>query len=145
MTLLATVWLGNAIVLCAFSWWAGKRVAALSLPLAVALAALMVWLPTGTPRFTQPPAGKYTVLGARIDVDVAIWALLDDGKGIPRYFRLPYSAKAAGELQNAMDGAENGQGVKAEVDGEGGASFDGEAPVTGEPPKQPEQPAIQLP
>jgi hypothetical protein len=86
---LASVWLGLALLLSFYAWLAGKRVAALSLPVAVVITAFAIWVPTGTPRFTSPPAGHYTVLGARIDVDVAIYALLDDGRGEPRYFKLP--------------------------------------------------------
>jgi hypothetical protein len=44
-----------------------------------------------------------------------------------------------------MDAAQNGQGVKATIDGQGGAQFDGPPPVTGEPPKQAEQPAVSIP
>jgi hypothetical protein len=142
---LATDWLGLSILLCAFSWMAGKRFAAVSLPVAVALAALAVYLPTGSPRLTVPSAGDYTVLGAKIEPNVAILALLDDGKGVVRYYRLPYSSSAANELQNALDGAQNGQGVKAKIDGEGGAEYSGDPPVTGSEVKTPEQPQITLP
>lgn len=145
MTIIASDWLLLAVVLCVFAWFAGKRIAAASLPVAVALAALAIYIPTGSPRFTHPPAGKYTVLGARIDVDVAIYALLDDGKGEPRYYRLPYSTSQANALQAAQDGAQEGQGVQATVDGEGGVAYDGEPPVSGEPPKVPEAPAISIP
>jgi hypothetical protein len=145
MILLATTWLGLAVLLCAFAWMAGRRLAAFSLPLAVALAALSVYIPTGSPRYTAPPPGKYTVLGARIDVNVAIWALLDDGKGAPTFYKLPYSTSAANSLQQALDGAQNGQGVEAQIDGEGGATYDGDPPVTGTETKTPETPAISLP
>ena len=144
MTLLASIWLGLALLLCIFAWFAGRWLA-LALPLAVALAAIAIYFPTGSPRFTTPPPGKYTVLGAKIEVNVAIWALLDDGNGEPRYYRLPYSTSAANDLQQALDGAQNGQGVKAVIDGEGGQSYDGDPPVTGEETKVPEAPAISLP
>lgn len=145
MMMIASDWLGLAVLLCVFAWFAGRWLA-LALPLAVVLASMAVYIPTGSPRFTEPPPGKYTVLGAKIEVDVAIWALLDDGKGIPRYFRLPYSAGAAGELQEALDGAENGTGVQARVNGEGGVQYDGAPPSVHEPePKQAEQPAIAIP
>jgi hypothetical protein len=124
---------------------AGKRLAALSLPVAVVITAFAIWVPTGTPRFTAPPAGHYTVLGARIDVDVAIYALLDDGKGEPRYFKLPYSTSQANALQQAMDGSPDGQSVQAIVGQDGGVSYDGSSPVTGLPPKQAEQPAVSIP
>lgn len=145
MILLASTWLLLALVMSAFAWMAGKRWVAFSLPLAVALAALAVYVPTGSPRFTQPPKGRYVVLGADIQVDVAIFALLKPESGPATFYRLPYSTSAANSLQQAMDGAENGSGVNATVDGEGGASFDGDPPVSGLPPKVPEQPALSLP
>jgi hypothetical protein len=145
MIVLASVWLLLALVMSGFAWMAGKRLAAFSLPLAVALAAVAIYLPTGTPRLTQPPSGKYTVLGAKIVVDVGIWVLLDDGQSEPRYFRLPYSNQQANELQGAQDAGQGQPGsVKMNVGEDGGVAYDGPAPVTGEPPKAPEQPAISL-
>lgn len=144
MIVLASTWLGLSLLLCLFAWYAGRWLA-LALPVAVALAAFCVYIPTGSPRLTSPPAGDYQLLGAKIEPNVAIWALLDDGKGPPRYYRLAYSTSAASELQNAMDGAQNGQGVKAKIDAEGGAEYSGDPPVTGLPLKTAEQPAITLP
>jgi hypothetical protein len=145
MIILASVWLGLALLLSFYAWLAGKRVAALSLPLSVITVSAGLVIVSGTPRLTSPPAGHYTVLGARIDVDVAIYALLDDGKGEPRYFKLPYSTSQANALQQAMDGSPDGQGVQAIVGQDGGVSYDGQPSVTGLPPKQAEQPAIALP
>ena len=141
MTMLATDWLALAVLLCLFAWFAGRWLA-LALPVAVALAALAIYIPTGSPRFTTPPPGEYSVLGADIQVDRYIDALLKPASGDAILYRLPYSTQQANQLQGAMDGE---GGVKAKVDGEGGASFDGEAPVTGEPPKAAEQPAVTLP
>ncbi|WP_301004201.1 hypothetical protein [Mesorhizobium sp.] len=143
--ILASVWLGLALLLSFYSWLAGKRLAALLLPLSAVIAAAALWVPTGSPRFTRPPAGEYTVLGARIDVDVAIYALLDDGKGEPRFYKLPYSNSAANQLQSALDGSQDGQGVQAIVGQDGGVQYDGEPPVTGEQPKVPERPQTTLP
>jgi hypothetical protein len=145
MIILASTWLLLALVMSAFAWMAGKRLAAFSLPLAVALAALAIYIPTGSPRLTQPPAGKYTVVGADIEVDVAIYALLKGEDGVSRFYRLPYSAGQANALQAAKDGAgESGQ-VIATIGEDGGAQYDGPPPVTGLTPKVPEQPAINLP
>ncbi len=144
MFLLATDWLALSILLCIYAWYA-RRWIALTLPVAVALAALAIYVPTGSPRFTTPPKGDYQVVGADIQVDIAIYVLLKLGDAPPVFYKLPYSAMQANSLQQAMDGAENGSGVKATVDGEGGVAYDGDPPVTGEPPKAPEQPAIQLP
>ncbi|KRB22656.1 hypothetical protein [Mesorhizobium sp. Root172] len=146
MTLLASTWLGLAVLLCTFAWFAKRRVIGLSLPIAVCLAALAVYLPTGTPRFTTPPKGDYAVVGADIQVNVAIYVLLKEGSGPPVFYRLKYTNEAANQLQQALDGqAGGGPGVKVKIGEDGGQSYDGEPPVAGEPPKTPEAPAISLP
>jgi hypothetical protein len=146
MIIIATAWLGLSVTMCAFAWMAGRKLAAITLPLCVALAAFCVFLPLGKPTPIGPGPGHYTVLGAKIVVNEGIWVLLDDGKGEPRYFRLPYSNEAANQLQQAKDGAAGGgPGVRLKIDGEGGQSYDGDPPVTGEAPKTPEQPQISLP
>lgn len=146
MTLLASTWLLLAVVMCGFAWVAGKRLAALSLPLAAALAALAIYVPLGMPIPHSPKPGHYTVLGAKIVVDAGIWVLLDDGAGEPRYYRLPYSASQANELQGAQDAGQGQPGsVKMVVGQDGGEQFDGPPPVTGEPPKVPETPQVSIP
>ena len=146
MILLASTWLLMAVVMCGFAWMAGKRLAAISLPLAVALAALAIYVPLGMPIPHSPKPGKYTVLGAKIVVDVGIWVLLDDGAGEPRYYRLPYSTQQANELQGAQDAGQGQPGsVKMVVGQDGGEQFDGPPPVTGEPPKVPETPQVSIP
>lgn len=143
--IIASVWLGLSLLLSFYSWLAGRRLAALLLPLSVIIAAGALWVPTGSPRFTTPPQGKYTVVGAKIIVDVAIYALLDNGSDEPTYYRLPYTNSQANALQEAQDGAgENGQ-VTATIGEDGGASYDGPPPVSGEPPKAAEQPAVSIP
>src|SRR5256885_2328777 len=112
MVTLASTWLLLALTMSAFAWLAGKRWVALSLPLAVALAALAIYVPLGMPIPHSPKPGKYTVLGAKIVPDVGIWVLLDDGVGEPRYYRLPYSNSQANELQGAQDA---GQGQPGSV------------------------------
>ena len=145
MIFLASTWLGLCAVLSIFAWFANRRFIAAALPFAAIIAALALYVPLGKPIPFSPKPGRYTVLGAKIEVNVAIWALLDDGTGEPKYFRLPYSSSAASQLQNALDGAQNGQGVEAQVDGQGGASFDGEPPVHADEPKVSEAPALSLP
>lgn len=148
MVLIASDWLGLSLMLAAFAWMAGRKLAAITLPLCVALAAFAVYLPLGKPLPLAPKAGDYTVLGAKIEVNVAIWVLLDDNKNPsePRYYRLPYTTAAANQLQAAQDASQGtGQGPHVKVDGEGGAQYDGPPPVTGEPPKTPETPAISIP
>jgi hypothetical protein len=143
MIALASDWLALALLLCVFAWFAGRWLA-VALPLVVTIAAFAVYLPTGTPRFTSPPPGKYTIIGADIQVDVAIYALIK-ADGVPVYYRLPYTTSQANALQAALDGAQDGQGVQAIVGQDGGVSYDGDPPVTGLPPKQAEQPAVTLP
>lgn len=146
MIIQATDWLALALLLSAFAWFASRRWIAAILPFAAIIAAFSLWAVTGSPRLTHPPVGKYTVLGAKIVPDVAIWVLLDDGVSEPRYFRLPYSTNQANALQQAED-AGNGQpgSVKMEVGQDGGTSYDGPPPVSGEAPKQAEQPSLNLP
>src|ERR1051325_10755007 len=144
MIILASDWLGLALLLCIFAWYA-RRWLALALPFAVAVAALAVYIPTGSPRFTSPPAGRYTVVGADIEVDVAIYALLKGEDGVSRFYRLPYAAGQANALQEAKDGAGEGGQVTATIGEDGGAQYDGPPPVSGDPPKQAEQPALQIP
>jgi hypothetical protein len=142
----ATDWLFLSVMLCAFAWVAGRKLAAILLPVCVGVAAFCVFLPLGKPIPFAPAQGQYTVLGAKIVPNVAIWVLLDDGKNEPTYYRLPYSNEAANQLQAAQDGAQGtGQGPHVKIGGDGGAEYDGPPPVTGEPPKTPETPAISIP
>jgi hypothetical protein len=143
--IIATTWLGLCAVLSIFAWFANRRFIAAFLPFAAMIAALAVYVPLGKPTPIVPKAGKYIVLGADIQVNVAIFALLKQGDMEPVYVKLPYSTSSANSLQQALDGAQNGQGVKATIDGEGGATYDGDPPVTGNETKTPEAPALSLP
>ena len=92
-------------------------------------------LPLGYADYGTPVAGRYTVLGARIDEGVAIYALLDNGKGEPHYYRLPYSEHDAKDLQEAMDmQVGGGNGVQAEIGSDGEPGFH-VAPVTNDESK----------
>lgn len=144
--IIASAWLGLCGILCVMAWMTGRKLAAILLPFCVVVAAFCIYLPTGTPRFTKPPAGDYTVVGADIVPNVGIWVLLKEGGNPPVFYRLPWSAAQGDALQQAMDGAQGtGQGPHVKLDGEGGAQYDGPPPVTGEPPKTAETPAITLP
>lgn len=85
----------------------------------------------------NPAHGEYDVVGARIDVDVAIWVLLAQGGGDPRFYVLPYDAATANKLQQAMDAAKEGNGPRLEMTESGEAVFHA-PPVRADPPKQPE-------
>lgn len=137
----ATACLGLALALSVFAYGFLRTWTVVALLPACVVAVAMVALSLGRPLPMTPPPGDYTVVGARIDVDVAIYVLLDNGKGEPAYYRLPYSTQQANELQAAKDG---GGGISAKVDGEGGVSYDGEPPVTGNEAKVPEAPAYSV-
>lgn len=146
MIAIATTWLALALLLATFSWFAKRQMIAIFLPVVAVLAAAALYVPLGRPIPLSPKAGHYTVLGAKVVPNVAIWVLLDDGVSEPRYYRLKYSNTDANALQQAED-AGNGQpgSVKMQVGPDGGASYDGPPPVSGEPPKPVEQPALNLP
>jgi hypothetical protein len=139
MTAIATTWLALSLALAAYAWFAYRT--PVVLPALAAMAALCMWVPTGTPRLTTPPAGDYTVVGADIQVDVAIYALLKPATGPAVYYRLPYSNEQANALQAAMDGE---GGASAAVGEGGGIAYDGEPPVSGNEAKVPERPALNV-
>lgn len=143
MTYALTLWLAFVIAAAAIAWF-GTRRQAIAFALVAILTAPATILPLGHAKPFDPPQGKYSVLGARIDIDVAIWVLLDDGKGgPPRYYRLPYSATAANDLQEAMDMVVGQEGGTVGMTmGEGGATGFAEETPTAEPPKQVETPIL---
>jgi hypothetical protein len=68
--IIATAWLFLSAAMCALAWMAGRKLAAILLPLCVIVAAFCVYLPLGKPIPFAPKAGDYTVLGAKIVVNV---------------------------------------------------------------------------
>lgn len=141
MTAAITLWLALVLATGAIAWFGTKRQAVAFLLVAIATAPA-AFLTLGHAAPWQPPAGKYTVLGARIDVDEAIYVLLDADPE-PRFHKLPYSSKAASELQNSLDTAEaNGTGVGLTMDGDGESGFAEEGQPGADTPKQAEPQAI---
>ena len=137
MTPAITLWAAFVLATGVIAWFGSKRQAIAFLVVAIATAALPITT-LGHPTPRQPPTGEHTVLGARIDKDVAIYVLLDGvsvGSAEPRYYVLPYSDQAANDLQRAMDG---GQGVAMEMGEDGSPGF-GEPSVEPEAPKQKER------
>lgn len=133
MTPAITLWAAFVLATGVIAWFGTRRQAVLfAIIAALTLPAALTTLGHPTPR--QPPAGEHTVLGARIDKDVAIYVLLQ-ADPVPRYYVLPYSDKAANDLQRAMDG---GQGVAMEMGEDGSPGF-GEPSVEPEAPKQKER------
>ncbi|MBY3263896.1 hypothetical protein HFO15_19920 [Rhizobium laguerreae] len=140
MTPAITLWLAFTLAAGAIAWFGTKRQAIAFLLVAI-LTAPATFITLGHAAPWQPPAGKYTVLGARIDVDEAIYVLLDADPA-PRFYKLPYSAQQASDLQNSLDTAEaNGTGVGLTMDGDA-AGFAEEGGSGGDTPKQAEPQAI---
>ncbi len=118
MTYSLTLWLSYVLASAAIVWFAPR--AAIPFAIIAALSLPASFLPVGTPIFWKPPSGKYTVLGARIDVNKAIYVLVDSGKGDPVYYVLPYSNQTAEQLQKAIEGArESGGRVGMQINGDG--------------------------
>lgn len=146
-----TTWLFLTLALCAFAWLAVPTAASRHRAATVAalpVVALVAWVsllqPLGKPA-APPSAGKYTVLGARIDVPTqnsagAIYVLLD-GAPKPTYYAMPYTKAAAEQLQGAMDGEGD---VSAVIGPEGGVSFNGQPPVTDDENKTVEMPLMNI-
>lgn len=89
----------------------------------------------------QPGPGKHSVLGARIDLDKAIFVLVD-GTPEPRFYRLPYSKQAANDLQAAMDSLADGEGeIVLQIGEDGALGFREETPPDA-PPKQAATPLV---
>lgn len=125
MTPAITLWLAYVLATAAVTWFGTRRQALCLLIVAIATApATLTTLGHAAP--WQPAPGHYTVLGARIDIDEAIWVLLDGGpdggsNGPPRYYRLPYTTGTANALQAAQDMAEGEGGTVGMKMGEDGS------------------------
>lgn len=151
---MTTAWLFLVLCLAAvatFAAWSRRtthyRLAAvLAFLLAAPVAFLLMQVPLGHPTTDRPPAGEHVVIGARIDVptansDGAIYVLLDTADE-PRYYRMPYSTSDANNLQEAIDGAQQGEGGVGLRIGEGGESVFHPPPVRADEVKVPEIPTI---
>jgi hypothetical protein len=141
MTPAITLWLAFVLAAGTICWFAPRTAYPFVIVAALCLPASFTTLGHATPY--APPPGHYTVLGARIDVDVAIWVLLDDGQGgAPRYYKLPYSTATANKLQKAQDMAVgNGGTVGAQIGEDGSPGFAEEGGQS-EEPKQVETPML---
>ena len=88
------------------------------------------------------PSGQKTVIGARVDVDKAIYVMLDASPE-PRLFVLPYTEQTAQQLQQAQDGAADGEGRVVMTQGEDGSPGFAEEEAGGRnPPKSAEVPLL---
>lgn len=112
------------------------------------VAAATIAIPVAALSYPSPwlPSGPQTVLGVRVDVDKAIYVMLDDPSssgGEPRLFKLPYSEGLAQQLQQAQDGAADGEGTVVMTEGEDGSPGFGEEETGGRnPPKNAEVPLL---
>lgn len=141
MTPAITLWLAFVLAVGAVTWFGTRRqaIAFTAISIATAFAAP---LPLGHAAPWSPPPGHYTVLGARIDVDEAIYVLLDDGNE-PRLYRLPYTTGTANALQHSMDmAAGNGGKVGMKQGEDGSPGFAEEGGGQTEEPKQVETPML---
>ncbi len=127
MTHVALIWLGYVVATGLIALYGNVR-QAIMFVLAVALLLPLQFTALGNAAIYGLPRGELTVIGARIDVDKAIYVLIN-GDPEPRYFKLPYTPQKAGDLQKAMDGARNGRGkVKIKIRGDGSFGFAEETP-----------------
>jgi hypothetical protein len=139
MTPAVTLWLAFVTAAGAIAWFGSKRQAIAFVVVAIATAPLSL-VPLGHATPLAPPAGEHTVLGARVDVDKAIYVLLDGPT--PVYYVLPYSEEAAKALQEAQRSAAEGEGQVAMRMGQDGTpGFFEKAPAP-EPAKSAERAVI---
>ncbi len=112
------------------------------------IAAATIAIPLAALSYPSPwlPTGQKTVLGVRVDVDKAIYVMLDDPSssgGEPRLFKLPYSEGLAQQLQQAQDGTADGEGTVVMTQGEDGSPGFAEEEAGGRnPPKNAEVPLL---
>lgn len=107
------------------------------------VAAATIAIPVAALSYPSPwlPSGPQTVLGVRVDVDKAIYVMLDGPE--PRLFVLPYTEQAAQQLQQAQDGAADGEGRVVMTQGEDGSPGFAEEEAGGRnPPKNVEVPLL---
>lgn len=107
------------------------------------VAAATIAIPVAALSYPSPwlPSGSHQVLGVRVDVDKAIYVMLDGPE--PRLFVLPYTEQAAQQLQQAQDGAADGEGRVVMTQGEDGSPGFAEEEAEGRnPPKNAEVPLL---
>ncbi|KEA07463.1 hypothetical protein [Rhizobium rhizogenes] len=140
MTAAITLWLGFVLSIGAITWFGTRRQAVAFTVVSVAMGFLSA-IPLGHAAPWQPTKGQYKVLGARIDVDKAIYILVDTNPE-PRFYKLPYSKETAGDLQNAQDAADaHGSSVTVTIGGSAAGFAEG-TERNREPPKPAEPPAL---
>lgn len=130
MTAYITLWFAFIFATAVISWFGSKR-QALAFCFVAAATGIVPAVTLGHPA-THLPKGEHVVLGLKIDEPRAIYVLLDGEE--PRYYRLPYSDKAAKALQDAAYAAEEGGEVVMNNSGDGQPGFAERMPA--EPPRK---------
>lgn len=144
MTPAITLWLAFVLVSAIIIAARATRLQAIAFAIVLAFVLPATLLPLGHAAPWKPAPGHYTVHGARIDIDKAIYVLLSADGGEPRYYKLPYTQQSANGLQRSMDMAEGSGGtVGAQIDGEGSPGFSEEGGGVIDVPKVPEAAIIQ--
>lgn len=143
MTLSLLLWLATVIAIGSVAATNPKRRQAIAFAI---IAAATIAIPVAALSYPSPwlPSGPQTVLGVRVDVDKAIYVMLDPSAGgEPRLFVLPYTEQTAQQLQQAQDGAADGEGRVVMTQGEDGSPGFAEEEAGGRnPPKNAEVPLL---
>lgn len=140
MTHALLLWLATVIAIGVVAATNPRRRQAIAFAI---VAAATIAIPVAALSYPSPwlPSGPQTVLGVRVDVDKAIYVMLDGPQ--PRLFVLPYSEQAAQQLQQAQDGAADGEGRVVMTQGEDGSPGFAEEEAGGRnPPKNAEVPLL---
>jgi hypothetical protein len=139
MTTAVTLWLTSVAAMAIVAWFGNTR-QAVALTCVAILTAPAALVPLGHATPLAPPAGEHAVLGARVDVDKAIYVLLDQPDA-PVYYVLPYSEEAAKALQDAQSAAEGEGQVAMRMGQDGKPGFYEKSPPP-EPAKSAERAVI---
>lgn len=140
MTLSLLLWMATVIAIGIVAAINPNRRQAIAFAI---IAAATIAIPVAALSYPSPwlPSGPQTVLGVRVDVDKAIYVMLDGPE--PRLFVLPYTEQAAQQLQQAQDGAADGEGRVVMTQGEDGSPGFAEEEAGGRnPPKNAEVPLL---
>lgn len=141
MTQALLLWLAFVFATASIAWFGTRRQA---IAFAVIAAATIV-IPLAALGYPSSfvPSGQLTVLGARVDVDKAIYVMVSTDDGEPRLIVLPYSEQTAQQLQKAQDGAADGEGSVVMTEGEDGSpGFAEEVGAGRQEPKTAEVPLL---
>lgn len=140
MTQALLLWLATVIAIGVVAATNPKRRQAIAFSV-IAAATIAVPLAALSYPSSWLPSGPQTVLGVRVDVDKAIYVMLDGPQ--PRLFVLPYSEQTAQQLQEAQDGTADGEGTVVMTQGEDGSPGFAEGGAGGrQEPKNAEVPLL---